>query len=49
MEAAIVNFLSRQRIISLTNGSFGERMAQIAEIYGVQVERLASEWGEPAL
>ncbi|NLM22537.1 MAG: alanine--glyoxylate aminotransferase family protein [Firmicutes bacterium] len=48
MEAAIVNFLSPgQRIISLTNGSFGERMAQIAEIYGVQVERLASEWGEP--
>ncbi|MEW5783642.1 MAG: alanine--glyoxylate aminotransferase family protein [Bacillota bacterium] len=48
MEAAIVNFLSPgDRIICLVNGSFGERMSKIADIYGVEVERLEAEWGEP--
>ncbi len=46
MEAAIVNFLSPgQRIISLTNGAFGDRMAAISKAYGIKVERLESEWG----
>lgn len=48
MEAAIVNFLSPgQRILSLTNGAFGDRLAAIAEVYGIKVERLESEWGRP--
>ncbi len=48
MEAAIVNFVSPgQRIISLTNGSFGDRFAAISEAYGIEVERIASDWGCP--
>jgi aspartate aminotransferase-like enzyme len=48
MEAALVNFLSPgQRILSLTNGAFGDRMAAIAEAYGIKTERLESEWGRP--
>lgn len=48
MEAGVVNFLSPgQRILSLTNGAFGDRLASIAEVYGINVERLESEWGKP--
>ena len=40
MEAAIVNFLSPgEKVISLVNGSFGDRLASIAAIYGAEVER----------
>jgi len=48
MEAAIVNFISPgQRILSLTNGAFGDRMAEISAAYGIKVDRIASEWGLP--
>ncbi len=48
MEAAIVNSVSPgDRVLSLTNGSFGDRFAKIAEAFGAQVQRLAFEWGEP--
>ena len=48
MEAGVVNFLSPgQRILSLTNGAFGDRLASIAEVYGIKVERMESEWGKP--
>ncbi len=48
MEAGIVNFLSPgERVVSLINGSFGERLATIAEVYGGAVEKVESEWGEP--
>jgi aspartate aminotransferase-like enzyme len=48
MEAGIVNFLSPgQHVISLVNGAFGDRLAKIAEAYGIVVERLEAEWGRP--
>ncbi len=48
MEAAIVNFLSPgDRVVSLINGSFGDRFAGIAATYGADVERLETAWGQP--
>jgi aspartate aminotransferase-like enzyme len=48
MEAAIVNTLSPgDKVLSLANGFFGERLADIAEGYGAQVTRLNFEWGKP--
>jgi aspartate aminotransferase-like enzyme len=47
MEAAIVNTLSPgDRVLSASNGAFGDRFADIAEIFGTRVERLKFEWGE---
>lgn len=47
MEAAIVNTLSPgDKVLSASNGAFGDRFADIAEIFGAQVERLTFEWGE---
>jgi len=49
MEAAIVNTLSPgDKVLAVSNGFFGERFADIAEQFGVQVERLRFEWGYPA-
>lgn len=46
MEAAIVNTLSPgDRVLAVANGFFGERFADIAELFGAQVERLRFEWG----
>lgn len=48
MEASIVNFFSPgDRIISLTNGAFGDRFAEIGKVYGLQVDRITAEWGKP--
>jgi len=48
MEAAIVNTLSPgDKVLAVVNGVFGERFADIAEIYGAKVERLAFPWGQP--
>ncbi len=48
MEAAVVNFLSPgDRIVSLVNGSFGDRFAKIAAVYGGSVERMETPWGQP--
>ncbi len=48
LEAAIVNTLSPgDKVLSLTNGVFSNRFADIAEQYGAEVNRLAFEWGEP--
>ena len=47
MEAAIVNTLSPgDKILSISNGAFGERFADIAEGYGAEVIRLNFEWGK---
>jgi aspartate aminotransferase-like enzyme len=47
LEAAVVNFLSAgDRVLSINNGHFAERFAEIAERYGVRVDRLAGEWGQ---
>ena len=48
MEAAIVNMLSPgDRVLSASNGVFGNRFADIAECYGAEVTRLKFEWGKP--
>ena len=48
LEAAIVNTLSPgDKVLSLANGFFGERFADIAEKYGAEVIRLNFEWGKP--
>lgn len=46
MEAAIVNTLSPgDKVLSAANGAFGDRFADIAEIFGAHIERLSFEWG----
>jgi len=46
MEAAIVNTLSPgDKVLAAANGAFGDRFADIAEMFGAQVERLSFEWG----
>ena len=48
MEAAIVNTLSPgDKVLSVSNGVFGERFATIAERYGANVQRLSFEFGKP--
>jgi aspartate aminotransferase-like enzyme len=48
LEAAIVNTLSPgDRVLSLSNGAFAERFADIAKQYGADVIRLDVEWGKP--
>ncbi len=47
MEAAIVNTLSPDdRVLSASNGVFGDRFADIAETFGAKVERLKFDWGK---
>jgi len=47
MEAAIVNTLSPgDKVLSISNGAFSERFADIAEGYGAEVLRLGFEWGK---
>ncbi len=49
LEAAIVNTLSpRDRVLAVSIGSFGDRFAKIAGIYGADVTRLDAEWGYAA-
>ena len=48
MEAAIVNALSPgDKVLAVANGFFGERFADIAKLFGAQVEMLRFEWGSP--
>lgn len=48
MEAAIVNSLSPgDKVLSASNGVFGNRFADIAQTYGADVTRLNFEWGRP--
>ena len=48
MEAGIINFLSAgDRVLVGTNGKFGERWAEVAEAYGLNVEIVKAEWGQP--
>ena len=52
MEAAIANILSPgDACIAVVSGKFGERWADMAEVYGARVLRIEVEWGksvEPA-
>lgn len=48
MEAGIVNFLSSgDRVLVGSNGKFGERWAQVAKAYNLNVETITAEWGQP--
>ncbi|MEM8639544.1 MAG: alanine--glyoxylate aminotransferase family protein [Cyanobacteria bacterium P01_G01_bin.54] len=48
MEAGMINFLSRgDRVLCGCNGKFGDRWAEVAEAYGLNVERITAEWGKP--
>lgn len=48
MEAAVVNMVSPgDKILSVANGVFGNRFADIAEAYGAEVTRLKFDWGKP--
>lgn len=48
MEAGIINFLSPgDRVLVGDNGKFGERWAKISEAFGLQVEIIRAEWGQP--
>lgn len=47
LEAAIVNTLSPgDKVLSLSNGAFGERFAAIAQGFGAEVIPLRFEWGK---
>ena len=47
MEAGIINFLSPgDRVLCGCNGKFGDRWAEVATAYGLQVEKITAEWGK---
>ena len=49
LEAAIVNTLSPgDHVLGVSIGSFGDRFAKIAGVYGADVTRLDAEWGYAA-
>ena len=49
LEAAIVNTLSPgDRVLAVSIGSFGDRFAKIAAIYGADVTKVDVEWGQAA-
>jgi aspartate aminotransferase-like enzyme len=49
LEAAVVNTLSPgDRVLSVNIGAFGDRFAQIATVFGAEVDSLAFEWGTAA-
>jgi aspartate aminotransferase-like enzyme len=48
-ECAIVNLFSPgEHVVAISIGHFGNRFAEIAEAYGLQVSRIAFPWGEAA-
>ena len=48
MEAGIINFLSPgDRVLVGSNGKFGDRWAQISKAFGLEVETITAEWGQP--
>ena len=48
MEAGIINTLSRgEKVLCGDNGKFGERWVKVARAYGLDVEVIKAEWGQP--
>jgi aspartate aminotransferase-like enzyme len=48
MEAGIVNVLSRgEKVLCGDNGKFGERWVDLARAYGLDVQVVKAEWGQP--
>lgn len=49
MESAVANLFSTgDKVLVVSTGNFGERWAQISEAFGLQVIKLAYEWGTKA-
>lgn len=49
MESLLVNLLSNgDEVLALVSGKFGERWADMAEVYGAKVHRIQIEWGHEA-
>lgn len=47
MESVLINVLNPgDQILAIVSGKFGERWAEMAEIFGAQVHRLKVEWGQ---
>jgi len=50
MEMALLNTVEKgERILVLSQGFFGQRMAQIAQVFGFGCEIIESEWGRAVL
>ena len=48
MEAGMINTLSRgNKVLCGDNGKFGERWVKVAHAYGLDVEVIQAEWGQP--
>jgi len=48
MESAISTFMpSNKKLMVLANGAFGERLAEIAGVYGIEVVFVQMPWGAP--
>src|SRR6266700_5161082 len=48
-ECALVNLFSLgEHVVTITIGHFGNRFAQVAERFGLEVSRIAFPWGEAA-
>ena len=48
MEAGIINVLSRgDTVLCGDNGKFGERWVKVAQAYGLNVQVIKAEWGQP--
>jgi len=48
MEAGIVNVLSKgDRVLCGDNGKFGARWVKLAQAYGLDVQVIQAEWGQP--
>ena len=48
MEAGIINTLSRgDKVLCGDNGKFGERWVKVAQAYGLDVDVIKAEWGQP--
>lgn len=46
LETLLVNTLNpKDKVLALITGKFGERWADMAEVYGAEVIRVSSEWG----
>lgn len=47
MESSLVNTLNRgDEVLSIVSGKFGERWADMAEVFGLKLHRINVKWGE---
>ncbi len=49
MDMAVSNTVDKgDKVLTITNGNFGERFCKIADVYGAEVIKLEDEWGDNA-